>query len=450
MKIMIISDSPRCQTGYGRQVRDLHRMFKQLGHETVFIGMHAGIENTEVQEYEGSKVYAMKGPLDPSPLGRWEGYERHWLQQSVLKEEPDLIIMVWDMRKILGIIRDFDRFFRCPIYVYWLFDSDPISYQYAEHMKNTRVKILPVTQCISRWMHDLGIEYDWKPIPEPVDLAKFFPMPNDTRERLKITYLGENAGKVCFGFVGGNFQRKNIPFLIDAFAALPKEIRDDSVLFLHTDPTAHKRNPMSYDLHAIIEAYHPELKDKIIFSQSNNDLSFNMCEIYNVMDWQVSGAHGEGWGLATVEGMACGIPMIIGDISTSEEILGEVGFRVPIGGYIYTTSPYLRITVPDFETFVAAMVEGYTYVRSPDPSVKFPEWDIRSKSPKSIGGFTAHVTGCIKRAELFSIDNIREMWKEFFEYLELIKPPGEFLGWKKELIDEPVVIQSNTKEPSNV
>jgi intein/homing endonuclease len=832
MKILLVSDSPLKQTGYGRQVRDLHRMYKDLGHETVFIGMHSEIENTEMQEFDGSKVYAMKGPLDPSPLGRWEGPDKHWLQQSVLKENPDIIIMVWDLRKLLGIVRDFDRFFRCPIYLYWLFDSEPISHHYVEFLKNTRVKILPITQCISKWLDNLSIPYDWKPIPEPVDLTKFYPMPTEVRERLKVTYLGENANKVCFGFVGGNFQRKNIPFIIDAFACLPPEILNDSVLFLHTDPGAHEKNPHSFDLHKIIDTYHPDLKDKIIFSQANNDLGFNMAEIYNVMDWQVSGAHGEGWGLClgadtlvtkadgtvkpiksinvgelvltksgsikpvvktfsrtadtikikpryfpeititpdhpvyairrkgkklnavdripewikaselrkgdllavlkpkmgiplfgkgldcadfidecksdethvwkkmgysgktgelvkikrhismnqkfmtvagwylaegscdgmrrlvfdlhvdelniakklqnylyelfgvmgtletrenksrlrvassilcelfsklfgrgahnkqidpivlynsqslvpllkgyisgdgcksvkrgeynivtvsqnlawqihnillshnicssihsydidsgvkwvlrltgendrrlselfrhesrstnrkrgqsfiendrfffptissitegtrqkvydlsiledhsfiangivvhncTVEGMACGVPMIIGDISTSEEILGEVGFRIPIAGYIYTPQPFLRVTVPDFEVFVQAMAEAHKYFRSPDSDQVFPEWDIRSKSAKSIGGYRKHVEGSIERAKMFSIEKVRAMWKAFFDDLEnSTKPhPDDFPGWKPELVNEAVVIQyhKSHKEPSHV
>ena len=451
MKIMIISDNPLRQTGYGRQVRDLHRMFHDLGHQIVFIGMHSEIEGTATQKYDGSTVYAMKGPLDPSPLGRWEGADKHWLQQSVLREEPALVIMVWDLRKVLGIIRDMDRFFRCPIYLYWLFDSEPISHQYVEHLKNTRVKILPISKCISQWMNNIGIGYDWKSIPEPINLSKFYPMPKETRERLKLTYLGEHADKVCFGFVGGNFQRKNIPFLIDAFACLPDEIRNDSVLFLHTDPGAHKRSPLSFDLHAIIDTYHPDLKDQIIFSQANNDLGFNMCEIYNVMDWHVSGAHGEGWGLGTVEGMACGIPMIIGDISTSKEIMGEAGFRVPIAGYVYTPVPFLRITVPDFETFIGAMVEGYKYFRAPDSNQHFPDWDNRSKSAKSIGGYRKHVEGSIDQAKLFSIDNVREMWKDFFLYIsEDPKDLNARPGWKSELVNEPIIIQSSGKEPSHV
>jgi len=449
MRIMIVSDNPARQTGFGRQVRDLHKMYKDLGHDTVFIGMHSEIEGVAIQKFDDSTVYAMKGPSDQSPFGRWEGPDKHWLQQSVLKESPDIIIVVWDLRKVLGLIRDFDRFFRCPVYIYWLFDSEPISHQYVELMKNTKVRILPVTKCISKWLKNIGIPYDYRSIPEPVDLSKFFPMPAETRERLKVTYLGENAEKVCFGFVGGNFQRKNIPFIIDAFAALPKEIRDDSVLFLHTDPGAHERSPLSFDLHGIIDTYHPDLKDQIIFSQSNNDLSFNMCEIYNVMDWQVSGAHGEGWGLATVEGMACGIPMIIGDISTSEEILGEAGLIVPITGYLYTPLPYQRVTIPDFDIFCDAMCRAYTEFRSPETGMNFPDWDLRSKSAKAIGGYKAQTLASLERSILFSTDNVREAWKGFFEYLELREPTGEFLGWKPEMVNEPVIIQP-AKEQSNV
>lgn len=447
MKLMMISDSPLKQTGYGRQVRDLNQMFQNLGHEVVFIGMHSEIQGVAVQDYEGSKVYAMNGPNDPSPNGIWQGPDKHWLQQAVLIEEPDLVIMVWDMRKVLGIIRDFDRFFRCPIYIYWLFDSYPISHQYIELMKNTTVRVLPVSQCISAWLNDAGIGYDFHSIPEPVDLSKFYPMPEETRERIRISHLGQHAEKVCFGFVGGNFQRKNIPMLLDAFAHLPDEIKKDSVLFLHTDPYAFQRSISSFDLHGIIDAYHPDLKDRIIFSHSNNDLSFNMCEIYNVMDWQISGATGEGWGLCTVEGLACGIPMIIGDISTSEEILGEVGYRVPISGSLYTPNPYLRVTIPDFETFVAAMRLAYENTRSEALPGNFPDWDIRAKS-QSQGNFQMQQKECVKRAELFSTDNVQAVWAEFFEYLNMANAPCK-LGWEKELINEAVIIPK-IEEPSNV
>ena len=447
MKILLISDSPKRQTGFGHQIRDMHKMFTSLGHDVVFLGMHSGIQGTAIHDYMGCKVYAMQGPGDPSPHGNWHPPEKHWLQQSVLIEEPDLILIVWDLRKVAALCRDFDRFFRCPTYLYWLFDSDPISHQYLELMKNTRINILPITQCIKRWLIDAEITMGWEPIPEPVDLAKFYPLPNETRERLRIATLGERADKVCFGFVGGNFQRKNIPLLIDAFAALPDEIRNDSVLFLHTDPTAHQREMSSFDLHGIINAYHSDIKDQIIFSHSNNDLGFNMCEIYNVMDWFVSGATGEGWGLALTESMACGVPGIMGDISTSEEIMGEVGFRVPIGGFLYTPNPYLRVTVPDFDTFVEAMKQAHQMSRAASlnqaiPS-SFPEWDIRHKT-MSDSNWLVEKTDCVERAKIFSLENVTEMWKEFFEFRRETS-----YGWDDKLINEAIVIQS-AQEESNV
>ena len=30
----------------------------------------------------------------------------------------------------------------------------------------------------------------------------------------------------------------------------------------HTDPEGHKRNVTSYDMHGIIDTYHPDLKDR--------------------------------------------------------------------------------------------------------------------------------------------------------------------------------------------
>lgn len=438
MKILIISDSPLKQTGYGRQVRELHKIFTDLGNTVVFLGMHSEIEGTQMQDYNGSKVYAMQGPLDMS--GQWMGPDKHWIQSACLIEKPDLAIIVWDLRKVIGIVRDFDRFFLCPVYLYWLFDSEPISHQYIELMKTTMVRILPVSECITDWLNKVGIPYDWHPIPEPVDLTKFYPLPEETRARVRTIYLGENAEKVCFGFVGGNFQRKNIPFLIDAFAALPPEIQADSVLLLHTDPRAHERNMTSYDIPGIIRAYYPYLIDQIIYSQANNDIGFNMCEVYNVMDWQVSASTGEGWGLCTVEGMACGVPMIIGDISTTGEILGDTGIIVPVSSYFHAPNPYLRVTLPDFALFVQAMIDAYRYTRAIDPALKFPEWDIRSKKGKS--GEPRHFGDLeiIAQASKFSMEKVEGLWAEFFQYLSTVAFPTQLLGWHDIHPNEPLLV----------
>lgn len=445
MKIMIVSDSPKRVTGFGRQTRDLHLMFKNLGHETVFIGMHSEIEGQGFDEYDGSKIYAMAGPglqfcgqcrnPVPQPDGMWNAQDKHWIQQACLEEKPDMVLIVWDLRKVLGIVRDFDRFFRCPVYLYWLFDSSPISHNYIELMQNTRVKVLPVSKCISSWLDDAKIPYVFESIPEPIHLSKFYRVDDETRARFKKDRLGDQADKVCFGFVGGNFHRKNIPFIIDAFAALPKDIRDDSVLFLHTDPGGWERNPQSYNLTKIIESYHSDIKDQIIFSQSNNDLGFNMCEIYNVMDYFVSGAYGEGWGLPAAESMACGVPVIMGDISTSEEIIGDTGFRVPIGGSMYTSNPFLRITVPSFQHFVAAMNEAYMIFREESTirhnattrMIDDIEYDSLSQAAR-------------ERAETFSLENVQVKWDEFFNDA----PYG--VGWKSELINESILLNTQIEE----
>jgi len=431
MKIFIVSDSPLKQTGYGRQSRDLHAMFTALGHTVVFFGMHSLVEGTAIQEYNGSKIYALNGPDHPE--GQWVGPSRHWIQSAVLSEKPDVIILVWDLRKIMGLVRDFDRFFRCPIFLYWLFDASPISHQYFDLMRNTRVEILPVSLCIADWIDDADIPRRYDPIPEPIDLSRFYPLPEEARAKLKAKYLGKYADCFCYGFVGGNFQRKNIPFLIDAFSELETEILNNSVLFLHTDPTAFQRSPTCYDLRDIIHRYHPDIEDRIIFSQQNNDLAFNMAEIYNVMDVQASASTGEGWGLGSVEGMACGIPMIIGDISTSREIVGDSGFIVPVSGALYSPNPYLRITIPDFDKFVSAMSDAFTEFANDKADVRFPEWDIRSKSKES-GRYSARRNQSIERARIFDIDKVTRLWDNFFKSIE------ESAHWSDELVNEYVII----------
>ncbi len=419
LRILIVSDSPHKQSGFGHQTRDLHRMFTDLGHEVVFFAMHSP-HNPQVphtiMEYEGSKAYCTTGPHQPE--GDWDLAEKAFYQTCCIEVAPDIIFLVWDIRKVLPLLTGMDRFYRCPVYLYWLYDAKPLAHQYIDMMKNTKVKILPITKFIQGELDEYNVPYEFEPIPEPVDLARFMPYPEENKKILKRKILGEeHENKFIFGFVGGNFVRKNVPFLIDAFAALAPEIREESLLMLHTDPFAYRVSPAHYDLPAILETYHENIRDKVVFSQANNEIGFNMADVYNVMDVQVSATTGEGFGLCTLEGMACGVPMIIGDISTSREILGDTGWIIPISAYTYHASPFLRITPPDFRQFVTAMIDAWNYRRNALPRM----------------GELA-----IEQAKKFSMENVKKKWIEFFFQLPACR-------WKKDFVNEPLLISDGMK-----
>ncbi len=51
--------------------------------------------------------------------------------------------------------------------------------------------------------------------------------------------------------------------------------------------------------------------------------------IYSALDVQMSTTQGEGWGLTTMEGMACGVPQIVPDWAALGEWTGDGVWKIP-------------------------------------------------------------------------------------------------------------------------
>lgn len=90
-----------------------------------------------------------------------------------------------------------------------------------------------------------------------------------------------------------------------------------------------------------------------------------MRDTYNCFDVQVSTTQGEGFGLTTLEGMACGVPQIVPDWAA----LGDWGKRgawmVPCTTTV-VGSPYVNVIggVPDEKMFITALQKLYIDTRA--------------------------------------------------------------------------------------
>ena len=75
------------------------------------------------------------------------------------------------------------------------------------------------------------------------------------------------------------------------------------------------------------------LKINVKFSNIQSPMSFNderMNELYNLFDIHALTTTGEGFGLPILESMACGIPNVLPDYTTSRELIEERGELVPL------------------------------------------------------------------------------------------------------------------------
>lgn len=145
-------------------------------------------------------------------------------------------------------------------------------------------------------------------------------------KRIKITDLpSEFSRYFIYGFVGQNFGiRKRIERLLKAYSILIKDSRmfkDRTLLHLHSMPIAIK----GINLIKIIQDL--GIENNVMFSygafRSSSWSEEAMNILYNTFDANTSASSSEGFGLPTLESMACGTPNIGPNCSSFTELIGE-------------------------------------------------------------------------------------------------------------------------------
>ncbi len=152
-------------------------------------------------------------------------------------------------------------------------------------------------------------------IPHGIDTEMFQPSDRHAARRLLDLKVPSNAFIV--GNVNRNQPRKRLDLTIQIFAAWIRQRRiPNAHLLLHC-----AQKDIGWDLSKVAAYY--GVADRVILTGAEDmrDLqeADRMKFIYNSLDVQMTTTLGDGWGLTTMEGMACGIPQIVPDSSA----LGE-------------------------------------------------------------------------------------------------------------------------------
>lgn len=119
--------------------------------------------------------------------------------------------------------------------------------------------------------------------------------------------FGEKAeDKFYFFWNNRNARRKQSGSLIFWFKKFLDEVgHDKAVLIMHTEP----KDPNGQDLEAIIREL-GLVNGEVLFSKEKVDAA-NLAMIYNAIDCTINISDAEGFGLATLESLACETPIIV-------------------------------------------------------------------------------------------------------------------------------------------
>lgn len=235
--------------------------------------------------------------------------------------------------------------------------------------KNCQGKLLnPLDHCVFWTEFGLGEAreggYTGKAtvIPLGVDIDSF-----EAREQLQARKAIGLPEKCWNGFIVGNVNRnqgrKRMDLTIQYFAEWVKDYRiTDAWLFLQVAPTG---DQSGYDVQQLARYY--GIADRLILVAPKPYEPITESDVVNVyasFDVQVSTTQGEGFGLTTLEGMACAVPQIVPDWAALGEWANTAAVLVPCSSVAVTPGgPNAIGGIPDKLAFKRALDSLY---KSPD------------------------------------------------------------------------------------
>ena len=147
-----------------------------------------------------------------------------------------------------------------------------------------------------------------------------------------------------------NSYRKNPWALFPMMTALPQ----DTVLVFHCNELS---QPGAGGMNLPRLAKQFGVENRVFFTGTGQNRvnlpERDLADLIRLADLTVSAIMGEGFGIGSIESMACGVPRVITDYTTSREIVGKAGLLARVGGWVpQPESPFVRAAV-EFEDMAA-------------------------------------------------------------------------------------------------
>lgn len=358
-KILVISDHPLSPSGVGTQTKYMIEGMLATGdYSFVCLGgamSHNSMDPIRVQGHEDDWLII--------PV---EGYGTQDLLRSIIRRErPDVVWIMTDPR-FWGWLWEMEDEIRslAPLVYYHVWDNYPYpSFNKRHYHSNDH--IATISKLTDDIVRTVAPDVDCTYLPHAVDTSIF-----KTLEQEDIRAFKEERGmepeKFLFFWNNRNAKRKQSGTLIFWFKKfLDKVGRDKAMLLMHTDV----RDQHGQDLQAIIREL-GLVNGEVRFSEQKVPPEY-LSVLYNCADCTINISDAEGFGLATLESLACGTPIIVSktgglqdQVSDGEEYFGieiEPVSKAIIGSQ---DIPFIREDRLNEDDVVDAMIRMYEM--SPD------------------------------------------------------------------------------------
>ena len=362
IKILTLSDHPLSPSGVGTQTKYVIESLLKTGRYQI-ISLGGAIKH---EDYRPAFVHPYEKDWLIFPV---DGYGDHDKIRSVLrKEKPDIVWFMTDPR-FWGWLWEIEDEIRAvaPMVYYHVWDNYPYPHFNRKFYQSNDV-IATISKVTNDIVATVAPDVELYHIPHAVDGDIFKPIEDPApvaalKERLLDHPLDDfkNPDKLIFFWNNRNARRKQSGTLIFWFKEFLDRIgHDKAMLIMHTDP----KDPNGQDLTHIIE--HLDMTKGQIMISNEKVSPQDLAVMYNAADCTVNISDAEGFGLATLESLSCGTPIIVTMTGGLQEQVtdGENWFGIgitPSSQAIIGSQnvPYIYEDRINKEEFIDALVKIY-------------------------------------------------------------------------------------------
>jgi len=297
-KILVISDSPLVPSGVGTQTKYMIESMLRTG-EFSFVCIAGAIKHQDytpqrVQPYEDDwMIYPVDGYGNPDFIRSM--INQHKPDALWFMTDPRFYVWLWEMS---DEIRD-----KIPMVYYHVWDNYPLPMYNKKYYDSTDM-VCTISKVTDDIVRNVSPDVDCLRIPHSVDTKVFSKKTNE--EDTSTRKLMSAADKMIFFWNNRNARRKQSGSLIFWFKDFLDIVgKDKAILVMHTEP----KDPNGQDLEAIINNL--GLSDGEVLLSTQKVPPEELAKVYSAVDCTINISDAEGFGLATLESLACETPIIV-------------------------------------------------------------------------------------------------------------------------------------------
>mgnify|MGYP003110378491 FL=1 len=304
IKILTLSDHPLSPSGVGTQTKYMIEGLLNTG-------------NYQVRSFGGAIKHDDYTPQKSEVHGDdWiiypvDGYGNQESIRAIVDQwKPDILWFMTDPR-FYAWLWDMDNEIRnnVPMVYYHVWDNRPYPH-YNKGFYDSNDMIATISKVTDDVVKNVAPDVERIYLPHAVPSEIFKKLSEEEiLQYKKDTLPAVSQDKFIFFWNNRNAKRKMSGSVLWWFHEFLQDVgHDKAMLIMHTDP----KDPYGQDLHAIVN--HLGLTDP---EHQNVLLSIQkyptevMASIYNIADCTINISDAEGFGLATLESLSCGTPIIV-------------------------------------------------------------------------------------------------------------------------------------------